>query len=738
MQSNLLPYPIDTCSELPFSCSTQDEKGVLRNAFTETGFDANNPTRIAQCALAHWNTYIASGRSEYKETFMAQVTWLLDHEIRLVGDTGGWPMHLALNDDLRSQTLLSATTQSNVISVLARAYQLTGETEFLDAAHRAVQTFTMDVLDKGVATPVGENGIFFEDVAMYPAAQTLKGHLSAMLGLYDYAMLTKDCKIEALIDRGLTTLHTLLHAFDSGYWTYNDLLYKRLASRRDHSIHVTLLKVVAKYSDSQYCAEVAMRWHNYQHSLICRSRYLVTSHMNAYYSYLKTRLRRLVFRSANTNKHNSPVRVCTPITAFPIQGGMRGVLAGVTQAMGDQWQMEYLTHYKGRVAEKLKIETFGSKIAHPWQFPGVWFYCLAGGKKLFTQLRCIPGYGLILPQDGTFTSAFAALLGKMAGIRVVCMDHGNVTWVDNPPLQRERMKVLKTYPGYRRFHARLRFSCYWASLRLFAMVATRFSDHFLVAGDEVEEIYRKRYGVHPSRITRYAYMVDVDRFAPCSKEAKASIRLKQGIPTDAIIMIMINRLEVEKGLSFALEGIAQALPALSPDIQARVKVLIVGDGSLRSQVETDIQRLGLASVCVLLGEASPADVTMLLQMSDIFLYSGIHGSNYSMAILEAMATGCAVIASMIPSSNIRLLAEGRGIAIRPANATEIGIAFTCLCNDMKLCYQMGQMAREYVATYHNSLMLKRSLVRASFFVPSLGVDTAENTREAFLKEEYIS
>jgi len=150
-----------------------------------------------------------------------------------------------------------------------------------------------------------------------------------------------------------------------------------------------------------------------------------------------------------------------------------------------------------------------------------------------------------------------------------------------------------------------------------------------------------------------------------------------------------------------------------------VRVLIAGDGPLRSEVEMDIQRYGLESTCTLLGETHPSGIPMLLGISDIFLYSGTRGTSYSVAILEAMAAGCAVIASTIPQANAKLLAEERGMPIMPGDANEIGNALTRLCRDPELCHKMGQRAREYVAKYHSGEMLRRSLLRASFFAPSI-------------------
>jgi glycosyltransferase involved in cell wall biosynthesis len=459
-----------------------------------------------------------------------------------------------------------------------------------------------------------------------------------------------------------------------------------------------------------------------------RAPYLIAGRMSAYFAgKLKSGLRHFLFPGANANTHNqtSLTRVCVPITAFPIPGGMRSVLASVAQVMGDQWQMTYLTQHKGQQAEELEIELFGGERAHPWQFPNVWLYCLAGWGKLFALLRSGADYDLILPQDGVFSGAFAALIGKMAGIPVVCMDHGNVTWLENPALREERMKALQAYSWHRRLLARLRYACYWSSLQLLARITVRCTDQFLVAGDEVEEVYCQLLGVHPSRIIRYAYIVDVARFPSPDRASRLKIRAEQNIPAEAIVITMINRLATGKGLDIAVEGIAGALATLAPEMRTRVRVLIAGDGPLRSQIEADIRRLGLDSVCTLWGEAKPEDVVSLLGMSDIFLYSGTRGTNYSMAVLEAMAAGCAVVASVVPQSNARLLAEGRGVAIAPGSAVEIGTTLARLCSDLVLCRQMGRMAREYVANYHTALMLKRSLLPASFFAPSIVVKDAD-------------
>jgi glycosyltransferase involved in cell wall biosynthesis len=714
--SDLLPYPIDMSALLTVPLDSMDEKGVLRNSPQDTLPAVYNPTSIAQYGLVHWNAYLTHGGDEHREIFLALANWLLAHKSPLSNGACGWPISYSSNAQGISRPCLSALTQGIATSALLRAYQLTGRDTFMQAARQTVLAFELDILDGGVSSPIGDAGVFFEEFAIYPAAHVLSAHILALFGLYDYVAFTHDNKIKVLIQRGIDALHTMLDAYDIGYWTRYDFLYKHLASQFYHSFHITLLEVLAGYSGCEHCSAIATRWASYRHHPGCRLRYLITNSTSAWCdSKLKPRLRRLIFHSNAACRWTLPVRVCIPISGFPVAGGMRSVLAGVAQVMGDRWKMAYLTHHKGQRAEGLEIETFGRRVASPWYFPFVWLYWLAGGRKLFALLRRGPGYDLILPQDGVHSGAFAALVGKIAGVRVVCMDHGNVALLDNPTFRSEVIGRIQGYPWYRRTAARLQLPFYRVSMRLLARIAARCAEQFLVAGDEVEAVYRENLGVHPARIIRYVYMLDADRFIPPEKKARAKIRAEHGIPENAIMITLINRFVPEKGLDLAIEGIAQALSTLSPDVRMRVKVLIAGDGPLRSQIEERIWRHGLDSTCRLWGEAAPSDVVMLLAISDIFLYSGTRGTNYSMAVLEAMAAGCAVIATTHPLSNAKLLAEGRGIALAAEEIEPICEALVRLVNDPELCLQMGHLARNYVAAQHNATMLKRALMRTTFW-----------------------
>ena len=109
----------------------------------------------------------------------------------------------------------------------------------------------------------------------------------------------------------------------------------------------------------------------------------------------------------------------------------------------------------------------------------------------------------------------------------------------------------------------------------------------------------------------------------------------------------------------------------------------------------------------------------LLGISDVFLYTSRRGTNFSMAVLEAMAAGCAVIATTEPVSNRELLAEGRGYAIPSEDAEAVAGALAAAVADPGR-EAMGRLARRHVAERHGAEELRRTLLRACFWSADLG------------------
>src|SRR5262249_53305367 len=252
-----------------------------------------------------------------------------------------------------------------------------------------------------------------------------------------------------------------------------------------------------------------------------------------------------------------------------------------------------------------RLRPFGRETTSPFLFPNVWFYVRAGRRALLRLLRSGKRFDVLLPQDGVFTAAFAAPVARKAGTHVAVMDHGTVCFPFSPAYRAQRLEAIRAQPFAKRLISRLRLAWYFPVLRRLARRAARNSDVFLVAGDEVEEVYRQQLGVSLGRIVRYRFMMDADLYAPLAPSEAREIRAQLGLAADAVVITLITRLSLVKGLDVAVEGIAAALRQLPAEVAERVRIVIAGVGPLRDQLQADLKRLALDGVCILYGEAPP-------------------------------------------------------------------------------------------------------------------------------------
>jgi glycosyltransferase involved in cell wall biosynthesis len=682
------------------------------------GGDNLSAGRVAELALREWNAYLRTDSDVHKGNFLAHISWLWNSEVRKSHNLGVWPTQGPSHGASQCVKHLSAGVQATIGSALLRAHALVGDDKYRAGARRALGALEIEILDGGVGSMVGSDGYFLEDVAVYPAAHNLSGCLLGLLALHDYFMLYKDRIVGDVIERSTRTLHSLLGLYDVGYWTRMDLLGKRLASTDEHSLHATAVRALATYSGCDHCAKLADHWAGYQRRQCCNARRMLAG--VASYSH-RTLLRRAVRSLLPADGTTSPThraRVCIALPAFPVAGGTRAIVTAMSEVMANDWDITYLTNRVGDNPTDLKIERFGGRLSTPWQFPGVWFHAVAGSRKLNRLIRRGNRFSLMLPQDGSYTAFFASIVGKMYGARVVSVEHGTVMFPYSPVYRAERLADLRKLSAITRIGAQLRLALYWPSLHFMARVAARFTDQFLVAGDEIEETYRERLGVHPSRIVRFNPSIDTKLFRRLDLREREVERGRIGLASDDLVILMNGRLAPAKGLDIALAAIAEVRRDLPRELQNRLRLLVAGDGPLRAEVEATMRTNGLLTIGRMLGEATPGQAALLLGVSDIFLYTSLRGTNTSLAVLEAMAAGCAVVASEEPRSHANLLAAGRGISTLPGDVTAVTAALLHLIQDSGAREDMGNLARDYVIRQYGELSLKRALLRATFYSPN--------------------
>ena len=216
----------------------------------------------------------------------------------------------------------------------------------------------------------------------------------------------------------------------------------------------------------------------------------------------------------------------------------------------------------------------------------------------------------------------------------------------------------------------------------------------IVTSREMETLLQR----HPRR-PRLAYFpngVDTQSFAPRARRPPRSAPRQ---------VLYIGRLEREKNLSRLIDA-----AATMPD---SVRLVFVGDGSLRAELEQQARRVGTEAEFK--GVVPHGALPQLLADADCFILPSLT-EGHPKALIEAMACGLPCAASArggIPS----LLEDGvSGLLFDPEDRRDVARAIQRLLTDPVLARRLGEQARAVaVAQYDARLLLKREAA----FVQSL-------------------
>jgi len=228
------------------------------------------PISIGQYALAVYHAYLDTNDETHKAHFLRIAEWFYTN--RIEDDVLGvyWLTDVPKPEYGVTEAWKSGFTQSRALSVLLRAWQLTGNDNYLAVAKKALIPFTKDVSEGGVAVDLEKAPIYEEYVAARPT-RVLDGHGFCLFGVYDAVRaITPEVDPDVhhlartIFDRGVEGLVKRLPDYDMGYWMRFNLCeldfypkndpctigYLRLVQAQLKILyHITAHKVLKEYAD---------------------------------------------------------------------------------------------------------------------------------------------------------------------------------------------------------------------------------------------------------------------------------------------------------------------------------------------------------------------------------------------------------------------------------------------------------------------------------------------------------
>ena len=179
--------------------------------------------------------------------------------------------------------------------------------------------------------------------------------------------------------------------------------------------------------------------------------------------------------------------------------------------------------------------------------------------------------------------------------------------------------------------------------------------------------------------------------------------LKQTLGIDPHVNVIgtIGRLAPEKGYQFLIDAVAR----LSKSHVENFRLVLVGDGPLRAQLERQARRQGIDHLVIFAGFRP--DVSALLGAFDIVAFSSICEA-LPVALLEAMAAGRCIVATSAPGIIDAVSDQREALLAPPQDPGALAQELARALADPALRRQLGEAAqRRYLAEFKAEGMVAR-------------------------------
>jgi glycosyltransferase involved in cell wall biosynthesis len=212
--------------------------------------------------------------------------------------------------------------------------------------------------------------------------------------------------------------------------------------------------------------------------------------------------------------------------------------------------------------------------------------------------------------------------------------------------------------------------------------------HFVAVSEQVARSYIDSYGQDRARIMVIPRAISPGflREEPADSivEARGKLSLDGSYP----VLLNVGRLVPQKGQGYLLQAMPLVLRSLP-----KAKLIIAGEGPLRTELEKTKAELGLDEAVSLLGVYG--DVKMLHLVSDIFVFPSL-SEGMPGALLEAAAMAKPCVAFDIDPVR-EISGEGEAVALVPQkDPRALARAIIRLSSSNKEAAALGMRARETV------------------------------------------
>ncbi|MBS4015304.1 MAG: glycosyltransferase family 4 protein [Candidatus Latescibacteria bacterium] len=165
-------------------------------------------------------------------------------------------------------------------------------------------------------------------------------------------------------------------------------------------------------------------------------------------------------------------------------------------------------------------------------------------------------------------------------------------------------------------------------------------------------------------------------------------------PKNAFVILYLGRLHQRKGIFVALDAFKNI-----KDKYPNTLLYVVGKGLLENEAQAYTEKLGLNNCCRFFGYVSRDELPRFYRTCDVFISPALGGEAQGIVLLEAMASGKAVIVSAIPGYQEVVADNENGLLFQTGSSQDLAEKIRLVMNDNLLRQKLEINARGRAEQY---------------------------------------
>ena len=218
--------------------------------------------------------------------------------------------------------------------------------------------------------------------------------------------------------------------------------------------------------------------------------------------------------------------------------------------------------------------------------------------------------------------------------------------------------------------------------------AAKVTDHFFCSAGAMTKLYLAAGIGQPEMFTRIFSGFNLAPFVNAPSDL--ALRKKLGLDENHFVIGKIGRIFRLKGHADVVTAFAKIAPQIP---QARL--LFVGDGLLRGEIENQIRALGLAGKVIFAGLLPPGEVARYVGIMDCLAHLSYREA-LSRALPQALAAGKPVVAYNFDGADEVCLENETGFVVRTGDTDAAAQRLRQLARDPALRKKLGHAGAAFV------------------------------------------